>query len=216
MTDERKLADDHRPLLNHAWTPVAATAQLLAELFFGEARTGEPVPSSVLVKVLFDLLAMNAELYRALLARTGGESGAGASAGEGMGARLVERAFGPSTAEVLDVLSATEHQLDIERQRSADLAALLLRVVDVLFADPIERERHRTLCKSLIARQKADSAFRLTIGEADGTDEGAHDETAYSGTVQGSLFASSGVRAPDDEPDGKGDGEGHDGEGSAS
>ncbi len=215
MTDERRLDDNHRPLLNHAWTPVAATAQLLAELFFGEATTGEPVPSSVLVKVLFDLLAMNAELYRALLARTGGEGGAGGSTGDGMGARLVERAFGPSTSEVLDVLSATEHQLDIERQRSADLAALLLRVIDVLFADPIERERHRTLCESLIARQKADGAFRLTIGEADGTDEGAHDETAYRGTVQGSLFASSDV--PDGKGDGEGDGEGHDdGEGSAS
>lgn len=75
-------------------------------------------------------------------------------AAAGMGARLVDRAMGPSSDEMTQVLSATEHALQRERARVGWLAHMALGLIELLpeAERATWRERYAARLQSLVDR----------------------------------------------------------------
>ena len=83
----------------------------------------------------------------------------------GMGARLVERAMGPSLDELVEVLSATQHALDVERGRVERLARTALGLIGEL--PPDLADTHADLARELVqlvARQRAEDETSDLMG----------------------------------------------------
>jgi len=89
-------------------------------------------------------------------------------AATGMGARLVDRAMGPSSDELTAVLSATEHALQKERARVGWLAGLALSLINSLPDDEraVWIERHGPRLQSLVDRDAPHEDPDAQPGEA--------------------------------------------------
>lgn len=117
-----------------------------------DARTaGTVVDGPELLSVLAPMLEL-CEATLNLASQQATERGAHAAAG--MGARLVDRAMGPSSDEMTQVLSATEHALQRERARVGWLAHMALGLIELLpeAERATWRERYAARLQSLVDR----------------------------------------------------------------
>lgn len=109
-------------------SPIDAVRTMAARLIT-LAQLDEITPHDVATVMADFLIALEFLVQRALQPAAAATIPAAAA---GMGARLVERAMGPSSDELVDVLSATEHALQVERGRVERVARAALSLLDEL------------------------------------------------------------------------------------
>jgi len=150
------------------WQEVQFIAQRMQALY-GETNGASTNGALVDGPELLAILAPMLELCEATLELlTQQKSEREQHAASGMGARLVDRAMGPSTDELTQVLSATEHALQRERARVGWLAGLALSVINSL--PDAERavwiERHGPRLQALVDRDAPHEQDGAEPGEA--------------------------------------------------
>lgn len=136
------------------WEAVQMIARRMQALY-GDTRDADENAALIDGPELLAVLAPLLELCEATLnLATQQNTEHGLHAASGMGARLVDRAMGPSTDELTAVLSATEHALQKERARVGWLAGLALSVINSLPDDEraVWIERHGARLQALIDR----------------------------------------------------------------
>lgn len=145
------------------WEAVQMIARRMTA--FDANTKGTAVDGPELLSVLAPMLEL-CEATLDLASQQASERGEHAAAG--MGARLVDRAMGPSTDELTQVLSATEHALQRERARVGWLAGLALSVINSL--DEEQRavwiERHGPRLQALVDRDAPHEDPDAQPGEA--------------------------------------------------
>lgn len=150
------------------WEAVQMIAKRMQALY-GETHAASTNGALVDGPELLAILAPLLELCEATLdlaSQQASERSEHASAG--MGARLVDRAMGPSTDELTQVLSATEHALQRERARVGWLAGLALSVINSLPDDQRGPwiERHGARLQALVDRDAPHEDPDAQPGEA--------------------------------------------------
>lgn len=157
--------DYERPLQQlekHENFEIAWCAAKLRQFMDWDAHDKAPLRPAEIVDALLPLARAVAYLLD-----QDADSAPRSSGAEGMGARLVERAMGPSLDELVEVLSATQHALDVERGRVERLARVALELLREVPDD--RREAHAALareCVQLVARQRAEDDTADLMGGA--------------------------------------------------
>lgn len=136
-------------LLASPWEAVQMIARRMT--VFDALTAGTAVDGPELLSVLAPMLEL-CEATLDLASQQATERGEHAAAG--MGARLVDRAMGPSSDEMTQVLSATEHALQRERARVGWLAHMALGLIELLpeAERATWRERYAARLQSLVDR----------------------------------------------------------------
>lgn len=163
MNDEQN--DYDRPLQQletHENFEIAWCAAKLRQFMEWDAANKAPLRPAEIVDALLPLARAVAYLLD-----QDADSAPRPRSAEGMGARLVERAMGPSLDELVEVLSATQHALDLERGRVERIARAALGLIGELPGEA--RETHAALareCVQLVARQRAEDETADLMGGA--------------------------------------------------
>lgn len=150
------------------WEAVQMIARRMQALY-GDTRERDEEGALVDGPELLAILAPLLELCEATLDLATQQRGEHSASG--MGARLVDRAMGPSSDELTAVLSATEHALQKERARVGWLAGLALSVINSLPDDQRGPwiERHGARLTALVDRDAPHEDPDAAPGAAGGT-----------------------------------------------